>query len=446
MIIKPVEKRIILPHKLDLREYQTPVFKALFQDNIKRIVDVIHRRAGKSKIALNILISAAFQRIGLYFHCFPQLTQAKKAIWLGIDGSGMRYLDHYPPELIKHIDNVEMRVTLINGSIIQLVGSDMYDKLRGSNPVGIVFDEYAHSSPFCWQYTSPILRENGGWAMFIYTPNGHNHGWELYEKNINNPKWFVRKLDITQTRKQDGSFIITEEDIQEERDSGISEEAIQQEYYVSFEAAVIGAYYADQLRIAEYDNRIKLFPIDKKLPIFTGWDLGYRDSTAIWFAQLVGREIRLIHYYEDSGRPLSHYLDYSKAFILSNGGINGIHFAPHDIGVHEYSTGKTRLETARKAGWRFRVVGKHTVADGIDVVRDDLKYAVIHREWAKNGLSMIKMYKKGADGKPEHDVSSHCADALRYLFVGLKEYHGMPIDSKSKQVVRRPYVETGIHP
>jgi len=437
MIIRP--QRIVLPYKMDLREYQTPVFKALFERKIKRIVDVIHRRAGKSKTALNVLISAGFQRVGLYFHCFPQLTQAKKAIWLGIDGDGMRYLDHYPPELVKHIDNVEMRVTLINGSIIQLVGSDMYDKLRGSNPVGIVFDEYAHSSPFCWQYTSPILRENGGWAMFIYTPNGHNHGWELYDKNLNNPKWFVRKLDITQTRRNDGSLIITEDDIQEERDSGISEEAIQQEYYVSFEAAVIGAYYADQLRKAERENRLRLFPIDKKLPIFTAWDLGFRDATAIWFIQVVGREVRLIHYFEDVGRPMSSYIEYCKAFIASNGGKHGTHFAPHDIAVHEFTTGKTRLETARQQGWRFHVVGQHHVQDGIDAVREALEYTVIHTEYAKQGLSLLKMYKKGDDGKPEHDVSSHCADALRCFYMGLKSYMTQTGTAKQRQVRRKPY-------
>lgn len=422
MIIKP--KQIILPHNLTLRDYQTPVFDALFNRGIKRIVDVIHRRAGKSKVALNILIAAAFQRVGLYFHCFPQLTQAKKAIWLGIDGDGMRYLDHYPPALVKHIDNVEMRVTLINGSIIQLVGSDMYDKLRGSNPVGIVFDEYAHSSPYCWQYTSPILRENGGWAMFIYTPNGHNHGWELYENNTNNPKWFVRKLDITQTFRADGKPIITEDDIQEERDSGISEEAIQQEYYVSFEAAVIGAYYAQQIRKAEKEDRIKTFPIDNSLPIYTAWDLGYRDSTAIWFAQVVGREVRLIHYYEDSGRKMTDYIDYTIAFIKSNGGKHGTHFAPHDIGVHEYTTGKTRKETAAKHGLRFFTVPKISPQDGIDAVRQGLDFTVIHSEYAKIGLSLLKMYKKGLDGKPMHDVSSHCADALRYFYVGLRSYMG----------------------
>lgn len=424
---------------MTLRDYQTPVFEALFKRKIKRIVDVIHRRAGKSKTALNVLISAAFQRVGLYFHCFPQLTQAKKAIWLGIDGDGMRYLEHYPKVLVKHIDNVEMRVTLINGSIIQLVGSDMYDKLRGSNPVGIVFDEYAHSSPFCWQYTSPILRENGGWAMFIYTPNGHNHGHDLYQHNLNNPKWFVRKLDITQTYKQDGSPIITEDDIQEERDSGISEEAIQQEYYVSFEAAVIGAYYADQLRKAERDGRIRVFPIDKTLKIFTAWDLGYRDATAIWFIQIAGREVRLIHYYENVGRPMSDYIEYAKAFIASNGGKHGVHFAPHDIGVHEYSTGKTRLETARQAGWRFKVVGKHYVQDGIDAVREGLEYTVIHSEYAKQGLSLLKMYKKDHDGKPEHGLSSHCADALRGVYMGIKDYMTQTGTAKPRQLQRNPY-------
>lgn len=439
-MIRPSAKRIILPYKMRLREYQEPVFKALFIDNIKRIVDVIHRRAGKSKSALNVLISASFQRVGLYFHCFPQLTQAKKSIWLGIDGDGMRYLDHYPKELIKHIDNVEMRVTLVNGSIVQLVGSDMYDKLRGSNPVGIVFDEYAHSSPYCWQYTSPILRENGGWAMFIYTPNGHNHGYDLYERNLNNPKWFVRKLDITQTKKLDGSPIMTEEDIQEERDSGISEEAIQQEYYVSFEASVIGAYYAEQIRKAEKDNRITLFPIDKSQPIFTAWDLGYRDATSIWFMQVIGRDVRLIHYYEDEGRKLTDYIEYVKAFIKSNGGQHGVHFAPHDIAVHEYSTGMTRLEVARRNGLRFKVVGKHYVQDGIDATREGLEYTVIHSEYCRQGLSLLKMYRKDdTTKKPVHDVSSHCADALRYFFMGFKEYMSDSKQPRPKQASRQPF-------
>lgn len=424
---------------MTLRDYQTPIFDALFIKNIKRIVDVIHRRAGKSKTALNVLISAAFQRVGLYFHCFPQLTQAKKAIWLGIDGDGMRYLDHYPPELVAHIDNVEMRVTLVNGSIIQLVGSDMYDKLRGSNPVGIVFDEYAHSSPYCWQYTSPILRENGGWAMFIYTPNGHNHGWELYERNINNPKWFVRKLDITQTYRADGTHIITEDDIQEERDSGISEEAIQQEYYVSFEAAVIGAYYAEQLRKMEREKRVLLFPIDKSLPIFTAWDLGYRDATSIWFAQIVGREVRLIHYYEDCGRKMTDYIDYVLAFINSNGGKQGVHFAPHDIGVHEYTTGKTRKEVARQKGLLFFTVPKIGIQDGIDAVREGLDYTVIHSQYARQGLSFLKMYKQDDNGKPLHDVSSHCADALRGFYVGFKSYMAQGVKATQQEMRRNLY-------
>src|SRR5690606_24910989 len=98
----------------------------------------------------------------------------------------------------------------------------------------------------------------------------------------------------------------------------------------------------------------------------------------------------------------SDYIEYCKAFIASNGGRHGLHFAPHDIAQHEYTTGKTRLETARKLGWRFHVVGQHHVQDGIDVVREGLAYTVIHSEWAKQGLALLKMYKKGLDGKPEH--------------------------------------------
>ena len=122
-----------------------------------------------------------------------------------------------------------MMIEFINGSTWQLIGSDRYDSLVGTNPVGVLFSEYALSDPQAWDYIRPILTENGGWAWFISTPRGKNHFWQLYEMALRNEEWHCERLTV------DDTDMITEADIQAERDSGMAESTIQQEYYCSFE-------------------------------------------------------------------------------------------------------------------------------------------------------------------------------------------------------------------
>ncbi|MFI5223960.1 MAG: hypothetical protein ACHQX3_06930, partial [Nitrospirales bacterium] len=182
-------KRIKLPFNWQARDYQQPTWSYL-RSKIprKRAVFVCHRRGGKDLLGVNHIACSAFERMGAYWHLFPEFKQARAAIWNGITSEGepgneghkgTRFLDHIPKELIDRTYENEMRIKFVNGSNYYLVGSDNYDGLVGTNPVGIVLSEYSLQDPAAWHYLSPILAENGGWALFIYTFRGRNHGWWL---------------------------------------------------------------------------------------------------------------------------------------------------------------------------------------------------------------------------------------------------------------------------
>lgn len=424
--------RIILPHNFEPRAYQVASNRAFFIHKKLFSIEVLHRRAGKTKNALNFIVGAAMQRVGNYYHTFPELTQARRAIWNGIDKEGKRYLDHIPRPLIKGKENnTDMRINLVNGSAIQLAGADRYDALMGGNPAGIVFDEYSLQNPFAWHYLSPILTENGGWGKFIYTPRGANHGYDLYNRNLDNPNWFVQKLDITQTTNLDGSPIITEAQINERRREGMPEELIQQEFYCSFDAALAGSYFSKEISLAYKENRVRNFTIDPTLPVHTAWDLGRRDPTSIWLFQIVKNEIWLIGYFENVAQSMEYYIQWLGDFSRKNKLHFNMHFGPHDIRVTEYTTGKARIDAAASMGFHFTVVKKLPIMDGIDAVKNLFGRMVFHKDNCQLGLDSLKQYHRNDNGEPVHDFASHPADALRTLAVGWYDYYGKEVPSRA---------------
>lgn len=437
---------ISIPYGWKPREYQIPLWTAFASKGVSRGVAIWHRRAGKDVTCWNILIYKAVERVGLYFYCFPTFTQGRRVIWDGMGKDGRRYLDYLPEQLIASVNNTEMKIELVNGSIIQLIGIEQIDRLVGTNPVGLVFSEYSLQNPMAWELFRPILAENGGWALFEYTPRGHNHGWMLYESARKNPnRWFTSILTVDQTRRDDGSPVITPEAIEEERASGMAEELIQQEFYCSFDAAIQGAYYSDLLRTAWKDGRVRDIPFDQSLPTFTSWDLGMDDATGIWVFQVLGSEIRMIRYYENSGRGLSHYISWINDLRQAQGFQWEKHFAPHDIRVRELGTGKSRLEAARGLGIQFHAAKRMPISDGIDAVRRIFSRLYFDEQGCSKGLSAIAEYTKEWDednkcfsDKPKHDWTSHAADALRTMAIswrdsysGIKNGGSKPIFAKT---------------
>lgn len=420
---------ITIPNDWNPRVHQLPFFKAMGSGK-KRACLVWHRRAGKDSSVLNFTAKEMFKRVGNYWHLFPKQRQARKAIWNGIDGDGRKILKQvFPEEIRTRSDGTEMMIELEGGSTWQLCGSDNYDSLVGSNPVGVVFSEWSLCDPNAWDYIRPMLLENGGWAIFIYTSRGKNHGYHTYNMAKKSDDWFCELLTVDDTRRPDGTPVITPAMVQSERDEGMSEEMIQQEYYCSFDAQIPGAIYAIQLAAMRDDRRLAPIPIEPTLEVHTAWDLGISDAMSIWFFQAIGREIRLIHYYENNNHGMEHYIQYMQEFKSKHGIQFGQHLAPHDIEVRELTTGTTRKDTARQMGVSFRTVQRpQKKSEGHQAVRKIFPRLWIDDIRAEHGLNCLSEYqyewddkKKVFRDKPLHDWASNGADALQTLALGWRE-------------------------
>lgn len=402
------------------RSYQKPLVNYMFEGGTagKRAVVVWHRRAGKDITLLNILTSAAlFDRVGVYYYFFPTYGQGKKIIWEGIDGNGRTFRSYIPSAAIKRTNETDMLIEFVNGSILQIIGTDRFDSIRGTNPVGCVVSEYQDQTPRAWETVEPILAENGGWAAFAYTPKGHNHGYELFEAAGQENGWFREKLTIDDTKRDDGSPVIKLDYIESLRRRGVDEDFIQQEYYCSFDGSLQGSYYGHLITAARREGRIKRVPWEPQIPVETWWDLGRNDMNVIWFSQTVGRERHFIDCYANKNEGLIHYVKVvrEKEYVYS------AHVMPHDINVTEYSSNVKRIDTARSLGLsNIRVAPKLAIQEGIESVRRIIPRALFDEERCKKGINALSEYHKEWDDEtksfsdtPVHDWSSNYADSFR---------------------------------
>ncbi len=412
--------RVRIPNNWQTRDYQNPLWNYLNRGG-KRAAAVWHRRAGKDSVALNYTAVSMFERVGTYWHMLPIQNQARKVVWDGLNGDGQPFMEQvFPDEIVAARRSQEMQVTLKNGSIWQGVGSDNYDSLIGSNPVGVVFSEWSVAKPSAWNYIRPILAENGGWALFIYTPRGKNHGYDVFKAAQKNPDWFSEILTVEDT----GAIPLSA--IEDERKAGMPEGMIQQEFYCSFFSAILGSYYGILIDSAVEQGRITRVPYDPDIPVDTAWDIG-RDETAIWFIQsLKSGETRLIDFYWKIDAEFKDCLDDIKDMPYTY----GIHYAPHDMAHHEYSLGRTRKDYAMGHGVKFEVVQtyKGAIKDGIEAVSRLLPKCWINEEKCERGIEALREYrqtwnevKNTFDDTPYHDWASHTADALRCYAMGKKK-------------------------
>lgn len=413
---------IELPYKWRPRPYQRPLWDAL-ESGRKRAICIWHRRAGKDLVAINWCVCSAMQRVGLYWHVLPTYAQGRKTVWDGMTKDGRKFLDHIPKELIERVRDDEMKVWLRNGSVIQVIGAEDPDRLVGANPLGVVMSEYAIQNPAFWDYVRPILAENGGWAVFITTPRGRNHAYRLYQAAKDQPNWFAQMLSIEDTGA------ISKIAIEEERAAGMSDEMILQEFYVSFDLALVGSYYGSHIALARTENRIGEVPYDPGFPVDTGWDLGVSNATCIWFKQQVGAQRRIIDFYTASGEDLAHYAKmlHEKPYVY------GKHYLPHDIEVKELGAKQSRKDILRQLGIRATVVPRigNVVDEGIEVVRNYLRTCWIdEKKCGPVGIQGLLEYTKKETGQrgpngepyyseePAHTWASDVADALRTLACG----------------------------
>ncbi|EMU5527362.1 TPA: hypothetical protein MBF27_003537 [Klebsiella pneumoniae] len=401
---------------------------AEIQGGKKRAALCWPRRYGKDDFSLHMTACKAFERVGNYAHSLPQANQVRKAIWKAINPrtGRLRIDEAFPHELRRKTLDNEMMIEFINGSTWQAFGSDNYGALIGSGHVGIVFSEWALSNPSAWAYLRPILADNGGWAFFVSTPRGKNHFYKMFQGGLKDPEnWFCDHLSADITGHIPPETLAQElREMQAERGEEEGLALFNQEYMCDWNAAVPGAYYSSILVGLEKAGQIGNVPWDPQYEVYTSWDLGIGDATAIWFYQFIGKEVRVIDYYESSGVGLEHYVKIlrEKPYTYAER-----HFFPHDVRARELSTGASREETLGKLGIRCKVLPATSVDDGISEVRMMLRSCWFDKTKCEKGLEALGQYQKEWDDTrkmykptPLHNWTSHGADSFRYGAVGSK--------------------------
>ena len=422
-----------------IRWYQRPFHEYLVNGG-KRAIEIAHRRWGKDEIVLAATCELAHQRVASYWHCLPEYEQGRKALWNAINAhTGKRRIDEaFPPEIRESKDEQQMLIKLRCGSTWQIIGSDRYDATVGSGVAGIAYSEWALANPSAWAYHRPMLEENNGWAAFITTPRGRNHAKAMFDMAKANPKWFAEISTVHDTGALSPDQL--QESIEEYvalYGDDIGRAQFAQEYECSFNAAILGAFYAREMAAIRKEGRItEIEPIEGR-PVHTAWDIGVKDDTSIWWFQVVGAQVFILDCYSASGAGVDHYAEICEQRAQAFGWKRGIDFVPHDAKVKEWGTGRTRVETMKGLGLSPWVVPMASKMDGIQAARTTLARSVFHPRCEEQGIAALEQYRREWHDEKKtfkpievHDWSSHLSDAFRYLAMAWKSIPETPVEKK----------------
>lgn len=444
--------RIALPNNWTPRPYQRRLWDYLSSGG-KRAVAVWHRRAGKDDVCLHHTACAAMERPGNYWHLLPEYAQGRKAVWEAVNPhTGKRRIDEaFPQEIRETTREQEMMIRFPNRSTWQLVGSDNFNALMGTPPIGVNFSEFALANPAAWAYIRPILLENDGWATFISTPRGKNHFKSMYDHAKTSPEWFAELLPATQTGVFDGAQLENElRELQAQHGDDFGRSIFEQEYLCSFEAAILGSIWGDLVARADREGRIRAVPHQEGVPVHTAWDLGFTDDTAIWFFQMVFGEVHVIDYAEDSNKGIEHYAEILKAREKVAGYQYGTHFLPHDARARTLAAGGKSIQQqlhAHRVG-RIVIAPRLDVEEGIQAGRATFPHAWIDAERCADGIEHLRNFKREWDDekkvfsmKPVHDRASHAASAWRTLSLVWKHPKVKPVETPIEERMMKASVQ-----
>ena len=394
-------------------------------------VIVAHRRSGKTVLCINHLIRAALtnpQPNPRYAFIAPTFKQGKSTAW--------DYIKNYCRNIpyIKFNES-ELRCDFPNGSRVTILGAENDQALRGIFLDGCVFDETQNISPVLFpEIIRPALADRKGWCIFIGTPKGQNYFYKLHKQALEEEDWWTATYKSSETKVLDDKELSAAKRV-------MSKDLYEQEFQCSFQAAITGSYYGKIIEELEQNKRITEVPYDDNLKTETWWDLGLKDSTAIWFVQRLQSQLRVIDYYENSGEGLDFYADVldSKPYKYDR------HIAPHDIKVRELGAyGKSRLETALELGISFDIAPKLSIEDGIEMVRKTLPQCYFDKNKTYQGTEALKAYQKKWDernqcfkNRPTHNFASHPSDAFR---TGCTFFGGKVSNWKKRIKVNTSYI------
>lgn len=419
--IKAGVETLIYLDKFQPRFYQDLIFDAIENKGYKKVIATLPRRAGKDITAWNLCIRQALRKVCLIFYCSPTYSQCRKTIWDAITIDGKKFLDFIPPEVIETINQQEMKIRFINGSILQCIGADTYDtSLVGTNPYGIIFSEAALMNPNAYHFARPIMAANNGWMLFLTTPRGKNWFWELYKVSQELPDWFTYRMGVDETKH------IPFEALMQEKQQ-MSDELYQQEYFCSFDRGVSGSYYGTYLDKLRQNSQIAHIPWEPGLKVHVAFDIGVHDATCLIFFQVAahGSIVRIIDCYSNTGLGLDHYVK----VIQDKPYTYGKYFFPHDIKLREWAGGAiTRYDKAVHLGITPTLVPNIGLEEGIEMVWTNFHKFWIDENKCRSLINALENYYREWDeerqihkDRPIHNWASNYADCLRYLAVSLNK-------------------------
>ena len=405
------------------RAWQRP----LLDDPAKRIVAVVHRRAGKSTALLwrglmrAITTTKPLPRV---IHILPYAVQWSRT---GLWDQATRAAQSIPGAEIR---KAAMSIRLPNGGTWQAGGADNQDSWRGGYADECILDEYDDCPPTMVPLViEPMLADRDGVLVRSGTPKGRGVLQSAYDRAKTSPDYSTYLLDYTKTKAlSEGAIARLRQEM--------SEEEFQQELCCSFEAPNSGSYYGRLMQEAEEEGRITNVPHEPTLRVWTSWDLGIDDATAIWFAQVLrSGEWRLIDYLEGSGEGLEYYV----RLLHQRGYAYERHLLPHDAQVRELGSGRSRTETLHGLGVKpTRIIRQHNVADGINAVRMVLPRCWFDAAKCEVGIRALRNYRREWNenaqtwrSQPVHDHASHGSDSFRYLALGVREDMKRPLAEPS---------------
>lgn len=396
---------------------------------------VAHRRAGKTVACVNELITRAIyskKKRPHYGYIGPFINQAKKIAW--------EYLKEYTEGLwAKKPNETELAVRLKhNGAEISIYGADNPDRFRGLYFDGVVLDEFGDMAPSIWtSVLIPALSDRQGWAVFIGTPKGKNHFHKIYDKAKDDPYWYRYMLKASE------SGILPQSELALAKRE-MTEDEYLREYECSWDAGVQGAYYAKIIAELESRNRVHSDAafFNPEFPVFAALDIGFTDSTAIWYWQERPDGLAIIDYDEAHGEPLSFYFD----LLRTKGYRYETIWLPHDARAKTLQTGISTVQQFLLANFPVRIGPELALQDGINVTKKILESCWFSPK-CDNGVECLRAYHREWDEetksyslRPAHDWSSHGADAFRYLCLVARERNiATPSEQKKREILPEPF-------
>ena len=383
----------------------------IHEDDTRFRVVLAHRSGGKSFLAMGELVQAALKKKGVYAYVAPQKDQGRRNIW-------QKLKDMVRPIPSMKVNETESRMEFPNGSHFYILGADNPENIRGMHLSGVVMDEVADMPFDSWgTVIRPALQANAGWALFIGTPkkgnNLLNHARDL-GRDEEVPNWNTWIVD------GETSGVYTAEELEELRQDMLPSQYAQE--IMMEETASEGEIYANLLDEMGKRGQIGMYPYDERLPVYTGWDIGYNDYTVIWFAQIDPdtNRIFVIDYYKNRRKYMAHYINH----ILSQPYRYGTAFLPHDINQTRMDKEYSELAKFKQAGLKYKVLPKTTnVLQSVQAVQAQLNRCMFNRDACQDGLDALQAYDTIRDKKSGKytDKLRHCdvSDAFRYLIEGI---------------------------